>query len=91
MTVSDFSRKIKRDWLQERCFLNEGRKVHLLHHIWSAVDRGEVVTERKTRGGRWVNATETGGHNRSLSNADNPPGSGSGPRWSRHLVCVSVC
>ena len=30
--------------------LYDRMKVHLLHYIWSAVDRGEVVTERKTRG-----------------------------------------
>lgn len=28
----------------------DSNKFHLLCHIWSAVDRREVVTERKTRG-----------------------------------------
>lgn len=61
------------------CLSKLKKKKNLLCCVWFAADRVEVVAARKTRGGGLMLHKRIG-HNRSLSNSENPPRAlGAGP------------
>lgn len=58
----------------------ESNNFNLLDHIWSGAGGRQVRTEREENNRRRLgDATETGGHDRSPSNAGNPFGLQSWP------------